>query len=212
MKESRRGIGCSQCKSRNSIYEDWRSYENQEFLLRPVKTEDAEELLKVYCDKEAQKLFNMDNFPNPCFFDTLEQMENELEYYLKEYYSREFVRWSIVDKKTGGVVGTIENFHRKAVDEMTGEPRDAFYDTGILRMDIRSDYEKEEMLLPLILLILENAYDDFECDRIATKALHIARERRKALKKAGFAEAEAVLLGLKGEIYGDYFIRKRSGC
>jgi len=114
--------------------------------------------------------------------------------------------------QTGGVIGSIETFHRKAVDEMTGEPRDVFHDTAILRMDIRSDYEDEAMLLPLIHLILETAYDDFACDCIATKAPHIARERRKALKKAGFAETEAILPGLKGEVYGDYFIRTRSGC
>ncbi|WP_077612416.1 GNAT family N-acetyltransferase [Clostridium sp. Marseille-P2415] len=199
-------------RRRNSIYEDWRSYENQEFLLRPVRVEDAEELLKVYSDKEAQKRFNIDNFSQPCFFDTMEQMRNELEYYQKAYQKREFVRWSIVDKKTGRIIGTVENFRREAIDKSTGEPRDAFHNVALLRMDIRSDYEKEPVFLSLIHLILESAYDDFECTCIATKAPQIAEERRKALVEAGFKASDTILVGHSGQNYGDYFIRKRFEC
>ncbi|MEY8353973.1 GNAT family N-acetyltransferase [Lachnospiraceae bacterium 54-53] len=210
MIESQCGIAWSRHRNRKSIYEDWRSYENGEFLLRPVQTEDAGELLKVYSDQEARKLFNVDNFPSPCFFDTLEQMRAELKYYHREYENKGFVRWSVTDKKTGEVFGTVENFHRKAMDEVTGKPRDAFHDTAILRVDIRSDYEREPVLSSLILLILETAYEDFECVRIATKAPKAAAERRRALAKAGFTETEDPLIGHKGQKYGDYFIRERS--
>lgn len=211
-KEGDNGNRILRCRCWNSIYEDWRSYENQEFLLRPVRLIDAEELLEVYSDKEAQKRFNIDNFSHPCFFDTMEQMQNELEYYQKAYQEREFVRWSIVDKETGGIIGTVENFHREAIDQSTGEPRDAFHDVALLRLDIRSDYEKEPVFLSLIHLILESAYDDFECNCIATKAPQIAEERRRALVEAGFKASDAILVGHGGQNYGDYFIRKRFEC
>lgn len=207
--ESRHEIPSGRGGTRTSIYEEWRSYENEEFLLRPVRTEDAQELLKVYSDEKARKLFNIDNFPVPCFFDTLEQMEKELEYYQMEYNRRGFVRWSVVEKRTGQVIGTVENFLRNALDQKTGKPKDAFHNTMILRMDIRSDREKEEVLYPLLDLILENAWYDFACDRMATKALPLARERRRALEKAGFEDAKEVLIGHKGETYSDYFIRKK---
>lgn len=185
----------------HSIYEDWRSYENQEFLLRPIKHADAEELLKVYSDKESQKIFNVDNFPNPCYFDTLEQMENEIKFYFHSYEGKAFVRWTIVYKKTNEIIGTIENFNR--------DSKDYFNKVGLLRMDIRSDYEKEEILYNLVRLILENAYEDFNCDTIATKAPMIAKERRKALEKSGFTASKEVIVGHQGQIYGDYFVRKR---
>lgn len=184
-----------------SIYEDWRSYENEDFLLRPVKNEDAESLLKVYSDRQAQKIFNVDNFPNPCYFDTLEQMQNEIKFYLFSYDVKAFVRWTIVYKATGEAIGTIENFHR--------ESEDSSNHTGLLRMDIRSDYEKEEILYKLIKLILQNAYEDFECETIMTKAPLIAGERREALKRAGFTELGVTLKGHKGEEFGDYFVRRR---
>lgn len=209
LKESRHEAPSGRNGTKTSIYEDWRSYENEEFLLRPVRTEDAQELLKVYSDEKARKLFNIDNFPVPCFFDTLDQMEQELEYYRRAYGSREFVRWSVVEKRTKEVIGTVENFLRNAMDQATGKPKDAFHNTMILRMDIRSDREKEEVLLPLLLLILENAWEDFACDRMATKAPPLAGERRKVLEKAGFEAAKEVLVGHKGQKYVDYFIRKR---
>lgn len=207
--ESRHETPSGRKGTKSSIYEDWRSYENEEILLRPVRAEDAQELLRVYSDKEARKLFNIDNFPVPCFFDTLDEMKQELEFYRRSYSRREFVRWSVVEKRTEEVIGTVENFVRSAMDQTTGKPSDAFHNTMILRMDIRSDREKEEVLRPVLHLILETAWDDFACDRMATKAPPFASERRKVLEKAGFEGAEEVLVGHKGQRYVDYFIKKR---
>lgn len=208
--ESRRETPSDGNKEEKSIYEDWRSYENEELLLRPVRKEDAPELLKVYSDGEARKLFNIDNFPVPCFFDTLEQMEKELEYYRMEYERRGFVRWSVVEKRTGEIIGTVENFVRNAADRTTGKPKDAFHNIMILRMDIRSDRENEEVLHPLLNLILETAWDDFACDRMATKAVPLAGERRRVLKEVGFEATDGVLVGHKGQRFVDYFIKERS--
>lgn len=72
-------------------------------------------------------------------FVTKEDMENTIKYWLIEYReNRGFVRFSVVDKKAGTVIGTIEMFQRKSED---------FYnDCGILRLDLVRDYERSEWI------------------------------------------------------------------
>lgn len=104
----------------NDIYEEWRSYENDRVLLRPVRAEDAADLLKVYADSKSREMFNCDNFETPCFFGTMEQMEREICFYLDSYRQKAFVRWVVVDKAGGETVGTIELFHRKSENNIGG--------------------------------------------------------------------------------------------
>lgn len=188
------------------IYEEWRSYENETILLRPVVSEDAEELLKVYADEKARPLFNCDNFPNPCYFDTLEQMQNEILFYLDSYKWKSFVRWTIVLKEERKIIGTIENFRRQDISEVN---RNVFSNAAILRIDLLNDYEKEEVLTDILKLILDTAYKDFHCNIIATKAVKEAKVRRQTLMKMGFMESGEKLIGNCGEMYEDYFIRKK---
>lgn len=183
------------------IYKEWRSYENENILLRPVKAEDAKMLLQVYSDKEARKLFNCDNFEEPCYFDTMEEMQNEIQFYLDAYKNGWFIRWSIEEKRTKEVVGTIELCKRAASDDFDG--------MGILRMDIRSDYERAEYMTLLIELILQFGYDDLDVDCIATKALGEAKERTAALEQTGFKKTEDTLVGNKGEVYKGYWTRRK---
>lgn len=72
-------------------------------------------------------------------FVTKEDMENTIKYWLIEYReNRGFVRFSVVDKKAGTVIGTIEMFQRKSED---------FYnDCGILSLDLVRDYERSEWI------------------------------------------------------------------
>lgn len=189
----------------NDIYEEWRSYENDRVLLRPVRAEDAADLLKVYADSKSREMFNCDNFETPCFFGTMEQMEREICFYLDSYRQKAFVRWVVVDKAGGETVGTIELFHRKSEDSYDG--------AGILRMDIRSDRETEEFLGELLSLVLDHGYGDFHTDRIVTKiperAGDAARERVRALRKVDFLKAEKELVGEKGERFTGYYERRK---
>lgn len=102
------------------------------------------------------------------------------------------------DKQGGCVIGTIELFHRDAADYFT--------DCGLLRLDIRSDYEREEEIVRIVSLILEPAFVLFRCGKIATKAVPGAVERIKSLKRLGFAATEEKVIGHDGTRYGDYFV------
>ena len=181
----------------NDVYEVCPVMESENYLLRLIEKEDAKDLFKVYSDKEAVPFFNSDNCNGDFYMERLEYVEGAIKHWLLEYEGRGFVRWSIVDQKNKEVIGTIELFHRKA--------EDAFDHVGILRLDLRSDYEKEEEIIKILSLLMTQAYALFECNRIATKAISSAVERRKALEKLGFTLSQEVLVGHDGTAYKDYW-------
>lgn len=192
------------------IYEEWRSYENDHVLLRPVTAGDGEKLLEVYSDHAARPLFNCDNFPNPCYFDTCEEMNREIQFYLDAYSVKAFVRWVIEWKgeEPGQniVIGSLENFRRHALKE-DGSKWDSFHGVSLLRMDLLSTYEKENVIRAVMELVISTAYNDFHTTVIATKAVEQAAVRRRVLEEMGFCRSEENIFGHHGEIYGDYYLR-----
>ncbi len=181
------------------IYTNCFQYENDSYLLRLVKIEDKADLLKVYSDKKAVPLFNSDNCGGDDFYYTTEnRVEQAIDYWLWEYNRKGFVRWSIISKATNEVIGTIELLHRDA--------NDYFTNCGLLRLDLRSDYEKQDDIISILNIIIEPTYKLFECNKIATKAIATAIERISALKKIGFQQSNKKLIGHDGTQYDSYFV------
>lgn len=183
-----------------NVYKSCPTYENEDYILRMVSKEDKLDLLKVYSDKKAAALFNSDNCGGDTFYYTTEsRMEQAIDYWFFEYGRAGFVRWTIVSKKSNEAIGTIELFHRNADDYFTN--------CGLLRLDIRSDYESASEIVKILGLILEPAYELFHCKIIATKAIPLAAERIKGLKILGFEPADEKLIGHDGTKYDSYFVR-----
>ncbi len=181
------------------VYADCPQFENEKYLLRMVKKEDADDLLKVYSDKKAVPFFNSDNCGGEDFYYiTEEEMGKAIDYWLWEYSRKGFVRWSIISKKTNEAIGTIELFHRNSADFFTN--------CGLLRLDLRSDYEKSEEIVNILKLIIEPTYKLFDCDKIATKAIAIANERITALNELSFHQSNEKLIGHDGTEYESYFV------
>lgn len=137
------------------------TYESRRFLLRLVSLDDAKDLLKCYSNSEAQRFFNDDS----CDFGygNIDTLENS-------YYNKNFIRFSIIDKSTDNAVGTVEMFR--------GEH-------GVLRIDIMPEYECKNHLSEFF-EIADHFFNDFNCDRIVSKAIPEATERIKALTKCGY--------------------------
>ena len=185
------------------VYQECPVLESGRFVLRPVKREDCPDLLRVYSDEQAVPLFNSDNCPGDDFhYQTPERMAQAIRFWEFSYQNRFFVRWSIVDRQTMEVVGTIELFRREA--------EDFFTDTALLRLDLRSDYEREDVLKEILILIVETACEMFNCDTITTKAVPAARARRNVLETIGFQESPNTLKGHDGTPYQHYFIRSKN--
>ena len=157
-------------------------------------------LLKVYSDKNAVPLFNSDNCVNGFYYTTMEEMKDTIAFWKREYQNRYYVRWAIIDKNDNCAIGTIELFNRKA--------KDYFNNCGLLRLDLRSDYEKQDIIEDILGLIIPETRDMFACEMIATKAISIAKERIKALEHKGFCLSEESVIGHDGTKYNSYYFRE----
>lgn len=180
------------------IYQNCPRFENERFLLRLLELGDDRDLLKVYSDEKAVLLFNDDNCNSGFYMTQLEHIQGAIKYWLWEYERRGFVRMTIVDKRSGEAVGTIELFNRQA--------QDYFTNCGLLRLDLRSDYENAVDIEAILALIVLPAFKLFACDKVATKAIPAATERIAALHALGFALSGECVVGHDGRQYGDYFV------
>lgn len=186
----------------SNVYKKCPQFENEKYLLRFVSENDCKDLLKVYSDKKAVPFFNSDNCGGDDFHYTTEsRMKEAIKYWLWEYRRQGFVRWSIIDKDANEAIGTIELFHR--------DSNDFFTNCGLLRLDLRSDYEYATDIENVLSLTIEPTFELFDCEKIATKAIPKAKERIKALSNMGFLLSKEKLIGHDGTEYQDYFINKK---
>ena len=182
------------------VYEQIPVMESDKFLLREIEDADAQDLLKVYSDVNAVPIFNSDNCTGDFYVTTMEDIHTMVDFWKREYQSRYYVRWAIIDKRANCAVGTIELFNRKA--------KDYFNNCGLLRLDLRSDYEKQDMIEDILGIIISETKDMFACEMIATKAVSIAKERIQALEHMGFCLSEEALIGHDGTKYNSYYVRE----
>ena len=183
-------------------YEKCPVYENENYLLRMVRKEDKEDLLKVYSDEKAVPFFNSDNCGGDDFHYTTEsRMEQAIEYWIWEYNRQGFVRWTIVSKTVNEATGTIELFNRKADDYFTN--------CGLLRLDLRSDYEREGNIFEILSLIIPSVFKLFKCEKSATKIPPCASERKLAIVRLGFVASEEKLIGHDRTVYADYYVLRK---
>lgn len=184
----------------NSVYESVPALENETYLIRKLDSQkDLMDLLKVYSDKKAVSFFNSDNCHGDTFYyDTIEKMKKAVDFWDMSYVKKYFVRYSIIDKTQDEVIGTIELFHRDAQDYYT--------DCGLLRLDLRSDYERTSCITAILGLLLPITYRLFSCSMIATKAMPEDDERVTALKILHFVESHDPLIGADGTEYGGYYV------
>ena len=181
-----------------NIYEHCPVLESGNFLLRLTEKDDLRDLLKVYSDRNALPFFNSDNCDGDNFYyATEERMAQAFEFWKLSYENGWFVRLSIVDKAASEVVGTVELCLRAS--------EDAFNNMGILRVDVRSDYEREDVLYEILSLAAPRMEELLGCAGVLTKAPLYAVERIKALEKAGFTKSGYLLIGKTGYAYDGYW-------
>lgn len=185
-----------------NVYENQPTFESTIFLLRDVKMNDAEDLLKVYSDEKALPFFNSDNCHGDDFhYTTLQKMKEAISFWLFSYDNGYFVRWAIVCKKTNEAIGTIELFHHEDVVE-------EYDNCGLLRLDLRSDFEKIDYIIEILSLISEFVFDLFG-DKVVTKVKNDAVERLAAITRLDYKHPDIGLKGNQGEIFDDYYVLRK---
>ena len=183
----------------SDVYESCPVFENDRYLLRLSTMEDAKDLIGVYGDKNALPFFNSDNCHGDNFYyPDKESMTKAILFWQSSYASKWFVRWTIYDKGIQKAIGSIELFHRVADDEFNG--------AGVLRLDVKSEFETADILAVIMGMIVPDAFDLFDCEEIITKVPIYAVERIKAVQKIGFKKTDRLLVGtMDGYAYKDYW-------
>lgn len=141
------------------------------FTIRLVAKEDVAGLYQCYHNPTAVKFMNDDNCDFGFYVETMEQMAETIGYWIDFYKKRAFIRFSIVTSTTDEIVGTIEGFG--------GE-------TGVLRVDICEEYEKQRYLSEIFNFAKDYFGELFQNDVLVTKAIEDAKERRAALTDCGW--------------------------
>ena len=187
------------------IYSTCPTLESEKFIVRLLRDEDCDDLLKVYSDKNALPFFNSDNCNGDNFYyATKERMSEAVAFWKTAYENRWFARLSIVDKSGSGVIGTVELCLRVS--------EDAFNHMGILRVDVRSDYEREDCLFDLFSLITPKLEELLGCRGVLTKATIYAVDRIRAVRRAGFSKSEHLLIDGNGYAHDGYWTFDGTGC
>jgi [ribosomal protein S5]-alanine N-acetyltransferase len=161
------------------IYENCPIFKNERITLTLTTEEDAFDLLKCYSDEKAVPLFNADNCNGDTFYyTTIDQMKQAIDFWDYSYKSKQFVRMTIILNKTMEKIGTIEMFNRGVAP---------YYGVvGVLRLDVMSQYENEEVLEEILQLAIQYFYKEFGVEWIITKAIEAGVKRREVLTKLKF--------------------------
>ncbi|WP_048000726.1 GNAT family N-acetyltransferase [Lactiplantibacillus herbarum] len=184
----------------NNVYQKCPQFTNEHYCLRLVTKDDWADLLQVYSDQQAVARFNSDNCGGDDFhYTTQERIQTAIDYWLSMYTQQGFVRWAIIDQQTTTAVGTIELFHRDAADY--------FDKCGVLRLDLRADYEHTNTIEQLLSPLMTVAFDLFNCEKIAIKIISTTAERAQAFTNLGFTPTNEALIGHDGTKYHDYWIK-----
>lgn len=142
--------------------------------LRLTKEEDTLELLNCYSDEKSVPLINSDNCHGDTFhYTTEERMKQTMDFWKFSYETKQFVRMTIILNATHEIIGTIEMFNRGVAP---------YYGVhGVLRFDVMSKYENEDILSSILQLVNVHFYKDFGVEWIVTKAIASAIKRREIL-------------------------------
>ncbi len=187
----------------SDVYEKCPVFEDENYLLRFVEEKDVKDLLEVYSDKNALPFFNSDNCDGDNFYyPTEEKMLEAIRFWIDSYKKRWFVRLAIVDKFNSKIIGSVELFHRISDD--------AFNGSGVLRLDVKSECEKKEILLDILSLVINPSYELFDCEQIITKVPIYAIERISAAQEFGFIKSEHLMVGTNDRYaYNGYWTIER---
>ena len=123
-----------------------------------------------------------------------------LSFWLENSKNKHFIRLCIIDKKINVAIGTIELFQRRSEDYYNGK--------AIMRLDLRSDYEKSKYIKNILQLIIPHIYTICHSDFVTIKIPVFANERSKAIEDLDFKSEEEYLIGTDGTQYGHYYTKK----
>jgi RimJ/RimL family protein N-acetyltransferase len=178
------------------VFENCPVYQSEHFLFRKMKMEDAERLFQCYSNRQAARYFNGDCCNDDFYYTDFNKFMDCMKYWESRYQAKDFVRFTIVDRDHGNIIGMAEvcPSYKYSADGLC---------MGILRIDNLPEYETESSMQEMMTLIINHVYKDFGVKSILMKAQDYAEVRRKVLKQLQFVPAQDEC----NISFNDYFIR-----
>ena len=170
---------------RNNPYYKCPEFETEHFYIRQVRVQDACDLLECYSDLSSWVFYNND-FSKKIFatqFPTADEIKALINAWLDEYDGSVYVRFSIIDKASCKVIGTIELCDKIGGDKTQAE---VVRRGAALHIDLALDYETQRCISEILSLADSNFYEIFGIKYLLSRAVPTATERIVALKCAGF--------------------------
>lgn len=152
-----------------------------------VSQEDAQALLACYSDPVTQRRADDANCVFPFAFNTMEEMRKCIDFWLEEYKGRWYVRWTIHHKTAHNPIGTVEFFVSQGDTRVTGEP----VRLGVLRIDLKSEYEQPDLLDELLTVALDKLPLYMPTEMIIAKSAEQDATRTAAYAAKGFARVSS---------------------
>lgn len=173
---------------RNDPYVKCPEFETRRLKFRQVREEDAEELLSFYGDLSGWMFYGNDMCKSifASRYATLEEMQKCIRYWFDEYRNKFYIRFSVIDKKTGRAVGTIEMFDNIG----KGNSLEAIRRGAVLHIDLSAPYETREYISELLILADKELSVVFGVKYLLIRAVPSAKERIAALLSAGYQPFE----------------------
>lgn len=147
------------------------------FLLRPVEEKDAADLLRCYSDEEAVARMNADNCTSTFLLKTMEEMTDCIRFWQSDGEQTQYIRFAVVDRGDDRAVGSCELFPREKLGPLKK--------VGIVRLDLMTAYETEEVLTELFSLLHREFYETVRY--LTIKAPAAATLRRELLRVWGYS-------------------------
>lgn len=188
-------------RKKENPFEKCPVYETDNLIFIKVKEEDAEELFECYSDLITVSHMNNDNCGGDWDISTIGIVKKGIRGWESEFDAKFYIRWSVTHKHTKRIIGTIEI----APVPNTTRFLDGVCQTGILRIDILSSFEKVEIFSEILKMAKDNFYMEFDIKNIVTKATTDGLPRTLALKNNSFDKCENKSI-IK---YNDYYIKRK---
>lgn len=155
---------------KDEFFSTYRELQSERLLLREITEQDVEDVFEIYSNKEVM-LYFADRFP----FEKISEAETMIREY-KEALSKNWgMRWGIVLKETGKLIGTC-GFH--AISE---------YDKRIeIGYDLNRDYWQKGIMTEALSLIIDYAFRNTDVNRIEAMVEPPNTGSRALLEKLGF--------------------------
>ena len=155
---------------KEELFANFKELQSDRLLLRQITSQDSEALFEIYSNKEVMLYFD-----DRGAFESLSEAEDMAKGYENGIKNRAEIRWGIVLKETGKLIGTC-GFH--AISD---------YDKRVeVGYDLNREYWGQKIMTEALSLIISFAFEVSDVNRIEAFVEPPNTGSRTLLEKLGF--------------------------